>query len=228
LSRLPSCNIVDITHQVPPFSFIKAAHVLKNCFFHFPPGTIHIAGITTDAERITYVAVEYRGHYFLAPDNGFFAVLLEETPGKIIALPNKGKTFSIFEVLADAAILLAENGDLEKLGSVVEKLSERAIAMPYINGTSLIGQIAYIDVFRNIVTNIHRDLFEKARAGRKFQIDLRGHEITRIASNYDKEVEGELVALFNSNGFLEIALNRGDVAKLFSAKEGDNISISFV
>ncbi len=228
LSNLPECTIVDITHQVPSFDFIQAARVLKNSFIHFPIGSVHIVSVTTDSDNIRYVAVEYKGHYFLGPDNGFYTVLVDEAPSKIVILPpsSENLSFAVFEILAKAAIKLLQSS-INEIGTIAERLNEGQTQQPYLNGTTLMGQIAYIDKFENVITNISETLFEKNRAGRKFSISIRGYEINKIHSNYDKVVQGELVALFNSNKMLEIALNKGKAKGLLFIKFGDNIAIEF-
>ncbi len=228
LSNLPESTIVDITHQIPSFDFIHAARVLKNSFIHFPLGSIHIVSITTDSDNIQYVAIEYKGHYFLGPDNGFFTVLIDEIPSKIVIIPpaSENLSFSVFEILTKTAIKLLQSS-INDIGTITEKLNEGQTQQPYLNGTTLIGQIAYIDKFENVITNINEALFEKNRAGRKFQIDIRGYVINKIHSNYDQVVQGEIIAFFNFNKMLEIALNKVKAKSLLFVKFGDNIAIEF-
>ena len=116
---------------------------------------------------------------------------------------------------------------INDIGTITEKLNEGQTQQPYLNGTTLIGQIAYIDKFENVITNINEVLFEKNRAGRKFQIDIRGYVINKIHSNYDQVVQGERIAFFNFNKMLEIALNKGKAKSLLFVKFGDNIAIEF-
>ena len=77
------------------------------------------------------------------------------------------------------------------------------------------GQIIFIDNFENVIVNIHRDEFEEQRKGRSFKIVFKRDEvIDRISDTYADVNEGEKLALFNSAGYLEIAINKGNAAGL--------------
>jgi S-adenosylmethionine hydrolase len=45
LSQLVTANIVDISHEVSAFNIPQAAFILKNAFYYFPKGTVHLIGI---------------------------------------------------------------------------------------------------------------------------------------------------------------------------------------
>jgi hypothetical protein len=66
------------------------------------------------------------------------------------------------------------------------------------------------------VVNITREQFEEQRKGRSFRIVFKRNEIIdRISQTYADVAEGEKLALFNSAGYLEIAINKGNAAGLF-------------
>ena len=72
------------------------------------------------------------------------------------------------------------------------------------------------DNFENIVVNITKEQFETQRRGRSFRITFkRDEEISSISETYADVPEGEKLALFNSGGYLEIAINKGNAAGLF-------------
>jgi S-adenosylmethionine hydrolase len=78
------------------------------------------------------------------------------------------------------------------------------------------GQIIFIDHFENVVVNITRDSFEEQRRGRSFRIVFKRDEaIDKVSETYADVQEGEKLALFNSAGYLEIAINKGNAAGLF-------------
>ena len=73
LSQLPNANIVDISHDVSAFNIPQAAFILKNAFYYFPTGTVHLIGIdSVFNEKTRYLGLSYRGHYFVGSDNGIF------------------------------------------------------------------------------------------------------------------------------------------------------------
>ena len=91
------------------------------------------------------------------------------------------------------------------------------------------GQIIFIDHFENVVVNITREAFEVQRKGRKFSIAFKRDEvIDKISDTYTDVPEGEKLALFNSAGYLEIAINKGNAAGLlglqgFSERQSSHI-----
>ncbi|MEJ0105474.1 MAG: SAM hydroxide adenosyltransferase [Bacteroidota bacterium] len=74
-------------------------------------------------------------------------------------------------------------------------------------------------ILENVIVNITREQFEQQRKGRSFKIIFRRDEvIDRISETYADAHEGEKLALFNSSGYLEIAINKGNAAGLFGLK----------
>ena len=51
LKLCPDSNIIDISHEIPPYNILKAAYTLKNCYPDFPEGTIHIIGVNPEASE---------------------------------------------------------------------------------------------------------------------------------------------------------------------------------
>lgn len=82
------------------------------------------------------------------------------------------------------------------------------------------GQILFIDNFENVVVNITHEEFEEQRKGRSFRIVFKRDEvIDKISEAYADVAEGEKLALFNSAGYLEIAMNKGNAAGLFGLQK---------
>ena len=81
------------------------------------------------------------------------------------------------------------------------------------------GQIIFIDNFENVIVNITRAQFEEQRKGRSFKIVFKRDEVIEsISESYADVAEGEKLALFNSAGYLEIAINKGNAAGFFGLK----------
>jgi len=90
---------------------------------------------------------------------------------------------------------------------------------PLLDNNWIEGQIIFIDNFENIIVNISHEQFEEQRRGRSFRIVFKRDEvIDRISESYADVAEGEKLALFNSAGYLEIAINKGNAAGLFGLK----------
>jgi len=96
---------------------------------------------------------------------------------------------------------------------------EKNHLQPLLDNNYIEGQIIFIDTFENVIVNITHEQFEEQRRGRSFRIVFKRDEvIDRISESYADVSEGEKLALFNSAGYLEIAINKGNAAGLFGLK----------
>ena len=48
LSEISDAKVVDISHDISPFSILEAAYVIQNAFSSFPVGSIHIIGVDSE------------------------------------------------------------------------------------------------------------------------------------------------------------------------------------
>src|ERR1700723_4664433 len=81
-SIMPEVRIVDLTHQVTPFSILDGARFLYGATPYFPAGTVFVVVVdpTVGSTRKAIVARSKRGQYFVLPDNGLLT-LLEQRDG---------------------------------------------------------------------------------------------------------------------------------------------------
>jgi S-adenosylmethionine hydrolase len=108
---------------------------------------------------------------------------------------------------------------MQQIGIPDAEYMEKRHLRPILESHAIEGQIIFIDSFENVIVNITRDQFEEQRKGRSFRIVFKRDEvIDRISESYADVPEGEKLALFNSAGFLEIAINKGNAAGLFGLK----------
>lgn len=234
LSRMPEANIVDISHEIVPFDLNQASFVLRNCYHHFPKGTIHIVAINTEADlENPHIAIHYDGHYFIGTDNGLFSLMFDSIPDEIfeIDIPQDSDyfTFPTRDVFVKAAVHLAKGGAMEELGDPLLKLFERTAFRPAISGDAIIGKVIYTDRYENVFTNITERLFKSECRNRPFSIEfsVSRYRIRNINKSYGDVPEGELVALFSTTGNLQIAINRGNAASLLGLGTDDSIRIQF-
>ena len=217
----PSFNIIDITHLLSPFNYPQAAYVCRNAIKNFPAGTFHLILINLFDEKLEHLLlIEHNGHYIGCADNGLITMILEEIPQKITALLlEKTQPKNILYctgVFAKAFSSLAAGKPFAEIGyhdiSIKVKNPLRAL----LGSNWIEGQIIFIDNFENVIVNISKEEFEEQRKGRKFSIIFKRDEsIEKISETYADVPEGEKVAIFNSAGYLEIAINKGNAAGLF-------------
>jgi S-adenosylmethionine hydrolase len=118
---------------------------------------------------------------------------------------------------------------MENLGTLHKNLNKQVPMLPTIDESLINGSVVYIDSFRNAITNIPRELFEKIGKNRPFDIFIQSnhYKINKINKTYNETSAGELLALFNSLNLLEIAISSGNVADLLNLNINSIIRIKF-
>lgn len=220
LQANPSFTIIDITHNLSPFNFLRTAYVCKNAIKNFPVGSFHLILVNVFDEKTDHLLIaEHNGHYIGCADNGLLTMVLEELPQKVVALPlqsNRQNNMMYYaEVFAKAIHALDNGKKIEELGNVEVSINVKNPLKPTLGPNWIEGQIIFIDNFENVVVNISKEEFEEQREGRNFKISFRrDDEIDKISETYADVQQGEKLALFNSAGYLEIAINKGNAAGL--------------
>jgi S-adenosyl-L-methionine hydrolase (adenosine-forming) len=232
LNRLPSANIVDISHNIEKYNLLDASFILRESYPNFPKGTIHIIGINTELSISGgYVLVQQDDHFFIGADNGIFSLLFEESPRNIREISpddDQKLSFPVRDVFAKIACQLAAGEDFNSIGKVKDGLLERIAFRATSMGDNIRGSFVYIDSYGNVTTNIERRLFEQVGKRRPFLIELARHSIERISKEYSEVPEGEVLAIFNSSDHLEIAMRNGKAGSLLNLKINDSITIRFL
>jgi S-adenosylmethionine hydrolase len=232
LSKMPEATIVDISHDIPSFEIEQAAFVIRNSYKNFPKDTVHIIGINTEeSDKFSHLVVKVEDQYFIGTDNGIFSLIFDKKPDKIIELqiPQDSSffTFSSRDRFVSAAVHLAQGKKMEELGEKRDSIVEKILLNPVVEKNVIKGHVVYIDSYENIITNIRESLFSEVGKGAKFNIFFRSYEITKISTSYTDVPIGEILALFDSNGYLEIAMNQGNAAGLLGLNFKDMIRIEF-
>lgn len=229
LQRQPGLNIIDITHRVKPYDIVQGAFVLKNSFDSFPAGTLHLITVDNSPGQFSFIAFSYRGHYFIGPDNGIFSLMFGELPSQVYRLEHEtGSPFPLKNVLAEAVDHLCSGKPIFEIGLPAGETERRIALQPVISTSQIRGSVIYVDHYENAVVNVPKDLFEKVRNERNFALFFKRHDpITQLSRHYGEVPVGETLCLFNSAGFLEIAINMGKASSLLGLKLDDMVQIDF-
>jgi S-adenosylmethionine hydrolase len=232
LTELPGAIIIDISHDVKKFDLVNGAFIFRNAWKHFPSGTVHIIGFTcTQKSEPGVVAAKQENHFFLGSNDGFFSLVFDSRPQEIYyVLSAEGKKVRPeSKILGNAAAFLAKGGSIRDMGREVDDFREKSGLIPVIEEKVIRGTIIYINNFGNIVTNINRELFERVSKGRKFEILLRKNEyrIDRISESYGEADSGMVVALFDPEGYLELAIAHGNASQLLGLSVNETVRIEF-
>jgi S-adenosyl-L-methionine hydrolase (adenosine-forming) len=220
----PEFQIVDISHNIPPFNYPQAAYVCRSAIKNFPDHSYHLILVNLFEKKPEQLLLAFhQNQYLLCADNGLLTMILEETPEIVIGIPLEKtaakNTIYLTSVMARVVNQLFNGESIKNIGNPDVKYIEKRHLRPTLENNVIEGQIIFIDSFENIIVNITREQFEEQRKDRNFRIVFkRDEEIVRISESYADVGEGEKLALFNSAGYLEIAINKGNAAGLFGLK----------
>ena len=219
IQNCPDHQLIDISHDIMPFNFPQAVYICKSAIPWFPAGSFHFMLVNLFVKHPeSLMLCRHKGHYFFSANNGLLPMVLGEQPEEAycIALEGPIHTLDIVNRFTEIVAALHQGAGPEELGPPVEQLVQQNALKPFIQDDYIEGQIIYIDRFENVIVNITKSMFERSRKGRSFRIYvMRDDYITRIHENYADVPEGSKVALFNTAGYLEIAINKGNAAGLF-------------
>jgi len=230
LSICRDAELVDVTHAIGPQNIREGAVVLSDVSSRFPPGTIHVAvidpGVGT-ARRLVYAEIGLQR--YLAPDNGLLGLLVRrELPRRVIALenaqfwlPQPSRTFHGRDILAPVAAHLAGGLDPAELGPPVDRLEMLECSLPRKDGSRIVGEVLYVDSFGNLITNIGAGELAALGEPSRVTVECGGREIAGIVPTYGSALPGELLALLDSQGRLEIAVAHGSAARTLLVRAGE-------
>lgn len=250
-SELENIKIVDISHSVSPFHITEAAYIIQNAYKNFPSGSIHIIGIDSELTPETnHIAVKLDDHYFICANNGIVSLITRDiVPQEMVEINIHDRiatNFTVMDVFVQAACHIARGGTLGVIGKPLKEIKPLTGIQPVVNKSQkqIIGNVIYVDNYGNVVSNITKKLFEEIGKGRSFKIEARRTAITNIYRAYSeainfsidkhkREEEGKKLAIFNSGGYLELAIYKsnpstvGSAASLFGLDYRDAITINF-
>ena len=220
----PEFQLIDISHSISPFNYPQAAYICRSAFKNFPDYTYHIILVNLFEKKPEHLLLAFhQEQYFLCADNGLLNMILEEKPEMVMGIPLEKtairNTIYCAAVMGKVVNQLVQGESIKNLGIPDIGYTEKNHLRPLLDQGWIEGQIIFIDNFENVIVNITREQFEEQRKGRSFRIVFKRDEmIDRISESYADVAPGEKLALFNSSGYLEIAINKGNAAGLFGLK----------
>ncbi|HVX50851.1 MAG TPA: SAM-dependent chlorinase/fluorinase [Chitinophagaceae bacterium] len=216
-----SNTIVDITHQLSQYNYQHTAYLCNNAFKHFPAGAFHIIIVNLFESLPHHMLIaEHNNQYIACPDNGILTTVCGAKPANVVAInvdsANGFGVLACTQALALAIKQLAISPSLHHAGTPAVNIKEKYPLRPAVGADWIDSQVIFIDSFENVVINITREEFEEQRRGRDFKIIFtRDEVIDSLSENYASVSPGDKLAWFNSAGYLEIAINKGNMAGLF-------------
>jgi S-adenosyl-L-methionine hydrolase (adenosine-forming) len=251
LRLYPTATFVDLTHAIAPQNVRQAAYVLWTAFHYFPSDSVFLVvvdpGVGSSRQPI---AIETAQGRYVGPDNGVFGDVLAEVgahqaiaidPG--LAVPEGlSLTFHGRDLFAPTAARLARGDGLSALGKPLAELVHLPPPRLIVAPDLLDGEVLTVDHFGNVVTSLGRFAWQEDGSlllrprlqpnptlthydPTRMIVQVGGHTFEPIRPTYTGVQPGQPLALINSAGQLEIAINQGHAARQLGLAIGDPVSV---
>ncbi len=233
LGICPAATIVDVTHLVEKFDVREGAFMLASAAPFFPEGTVHVAvvdpGVGTQRRPIV---IQTGKCFFVGPDNGVMALAaqaqgikqIRQLESRRFMLPHVSGTFHGRDIFAPTAAHLANGVLVAEFGPLLSEFVEPSYAKVVRDKDSVAGEVLHVDDFGNIITNIPSQETKDFQGVVQVELPQTALEL-KLSRAYGNVKPHMPVALVDSQGYLEIALNQGSAAAKFSVKAGDQVKL---
>ncbi len=230
LGIAPDARIMDITHQVTPYSIEEGARFLAAVSPYYPAGTVFVTvvdpGVGTSRKAI--IVKSKKGQYFVLPDNGLITPVIDRDgldSAREITNPNWtiqapiSSTFHGRDIFSPAGAHLAAGWDFSLVGPAVPQLVRLTPKTSTTTDKGIAGDIiALDDPFGSLVTDIPGDEFKKVgyNLGDKLRIDINKKAvIVPYVKTFMDVPVGEVLLFIDSRDRVSIAINQGNYSKKF-------------
>ena len=238
-SANPDARISTITHNVPAFNIAEGSFILAQAAPYYPPGAVFAAdvdpGAATDERSIVLLTGD--GKLFVGPDNGLFTDVMNELGvASVREITNENFTVQVnfsanfwgIGVYGPVAARLAAGMDPSEVGDEIFDPVRSEVDLARLENETLVGVVEDVDHWGNLITNIPRDLVDRAdlEPGDRIEISIGGEEVeAAFGTTYADVPEGEWVAFIGSSGRLEIAINMGSAALVLGVSSGSEVQV---
>lgn len=215
----PDLCVIDLSHEVAPYNIVQGAYFLAASWRHFPEGSVFMGivdpGVGTPRRA---VAVRAEKRWFVGPDNGLLTLVLAhdapDTEAYLITGKAQGssQTFHGRDVFAPVAARLALGEAPETLADRIrhEGLLRAQWSAPREAPGGIVAHVLHADRFGNCTLNLDIDTWWPKLRGRDgLALAHPRHEPLIACETYGVLPGGRVGLLPGSQGFLELAVNRG-------------------
>jgi len=234
-SIAPDVRIVDLSHEVTPFSILNGARFLYGATPYYPTGTIFVVVIdpTVGSTRKAVVIKSKRGQYFVLPDNGLITLVADRDgleSAREITSPEwmigraLSSTFHGRDLFSPTGAHLARGDDWTRVGPELDlaKLVRADWKLASVDDHGLQGQVIATDgPFGNLVTNVNAEDFFKLgyQRGQTVPVTLGNARMAIPFVNTFSDVPLRKPLFYiDSRGRLALAVNQGNFAAIYGIK----------
>jgi S-adenosylmethionine hydrolase len=230
-SIMPEVRIVDLTHQVTPFSILDGVRFLYGATPYYPAGTVFVVVIdpTVGSTRKAIVAKSKRGQLFVLPDNGLLT-LVEQRDGieGVHEITNTdwmigtkmSSTFHGRDIFSPVGAHVARGEDWTNVGPEmpVASLVRLQLTAARLDDRGVTAEVIATDgPFGNLVTNLDAEDFFKLgyQRGQEIPVKIGNKEMKiKFVRTFSDVALKQPLLYIDSRGRLALAVNQGS----FSAK----------
>jgi S-adenosyl-L-methionine hydrolase (adenosine-forming) len=234
-SILPSLRIVDLTHQVRPYSIADGARFLFGTTPYYPPGTVFVVVVDpgVGSKRKAIVAQSKRGQFFVLPDNGLLTLVeardgiesVHEITNPAWMIGSKlSSTFHGRDIFSPVGARVARGDDWTQVGPAmqVQDLVHMDLQTARLDARGLTGRIIATDgPFGNLVTNVDAEQFLKLgyQHGEEVAITIGDQKlrIPFVKTFSDVPLQQPLLYI-DSRGRFGLAVNQGNFSEKYGIK----------
>jgi len=234
-SVMPDVRIVDLTHQVTPFSILDGTRFLYGATPYFPAGTVFVVVVDpgVGSRRKAIVARSKRGQYFVLPDNGLLT-LVEQRDGieavREITNPDwmigsrLSSTFHGRDIFSPVGAHVARGDDWSKVGPemAVKDLVRLELKAAKLDEHGLNATVIATDgPFGNLVTDVDAEDFLKLgyQRGQEVPVTVGGREMKiKFVKTFSDVPLNQPLLYIDSRGHLGLAVNQNSFAATYGVK----------
>ena len=234
-SIMPEVRIVDLSHQVTPFSILDGARFLFGATPYYPAGTIFNVVIDpgVGSTRKAVVIRSKRGQFFVLPDNGLITLVADRDgleAAREITNPEwmigkaLSSTFQGRDIFSPASAHLARGDDWTQVGPAMEIKSVVRLDLqaPKLDSQGLQGEVIATDgPFGNLVTNVDAEDFLKLgyQRGDTVPITIGNKKLELpFVKTFSDVALGKPLIYIDSRGRFGLAVNQGSFAAIYAIK----------
>ena len=234
-SLLPNVRIVDLTHQVTPFSIHDGARFLFGATPYYPAGTVFVVVVDpgVGSTRKAVIIKSKRGQYFVLPDNGLITLVADRdgleaaheitNPSWMIGKA-LSSTFHGRDIFSPAGAHVARGDDWNEVGPSLDlkSLVRLDLEAPIADNNGLHGEVIATDgPFGNLVTNVDAEEFLKLGYQRGDTVALalgdKKLDLKFVKTFSDVPVKTPLIYI-DSRGRFALAVNQASFAEMFNIR----------
>jgi len=230
LGIAPDARIMDITHQVTPFSIEEGSRFLAGVTPYYPSGTVFLVvvdpGVGTSRKAV--IVKSKKGQFFVLPDNGIITPVTDRdglegaheiTNTAWMIGDNISSTFHGRDIFSPAAAHLAAGEDWALAGPDVSDLVRLTPRTATVEANGITGAVIGLDdPYGSLITDIEGADFKKLgyEVGDNVTLKIDKKQYTfPFEKTFMGVPVGQPLVYIDSRGRVGVAVNQGDFSKKY-------------